>query len=69
VLLASGAIYIFYRFQLGKRLAEQEAVRLKELDEVKDRLYANITHEFRTPLTVIQGMAQQINGKYKRRPS
>jgi ligand-binding sensor domain-containing protein len=69
VLLASGAIYIFYRFQLGKRLAEQEAVRLKELDEVKDRLYANITHEFRTPLTVIQGMAQQINGKYKRRPN
>jgi signal transduction histidine kinase len=32
----------------------------------KNRLYANITHEFRTPLTVIQGMAQQINGKYQK---
>jgi ligand-binding sensor domain-containing protein len=66
VLLAGGATYYFYRFQLSKRLAEQETLRLKELDEVKNRLYANITHEFRTPLTVIQGMAQQINGKYQK---
>jgi signal transduction histidine kinase/DNA-binding response OmpR family regulator len=66
VLAAGGAIYYLYRFQLSKRLAEQESIRLKELDEVKNRLYTNITHEFRTPLTVIQGMAQQINGKYKK---
>ncbi|MCR9101837.1 MAG: ATP-binding protein [bacterium] len=66
VLLAGGAIYYFYRFQLSKRLAEEESIRLKELDEVKNRLYTNITHEFRTPLTVIQGMAQQINGKYQK---
>ncbi len=37
-----------------------EALRLKELDEVKTKLYTNITHEFRTPLTVILGMAQQV---------
>jgi len=40
-----------------------EAKRAKELDTVKTQLYTNITHEFRTPLTVILGMAQQIVNK------
>ena len=31
-----------------------------ELQEAKDRFYTNITHEFRTPLTVIQSAAQNI---------
>jgi signal transduction histidine kinase len=40
-----------------------EAKRVKELDTVKTQLYTNITHEFRTPLTVIMGMAQQVISK------
>ena len=43
-----------------EQIASAAAVRLQELDTVKTRLYTNITHEFRTPLTVILGMAQQI---------
>ena len=42
---------------------KDKADRLKELDEVKTRLYTNITHEFRTPLTVILGMADQIEAQ------
>jgi signal transduction histidine kinase/DNA-binding response OmpR family regulator/ligand-binding sensor domain-containing protein len=38
---------------------QNEAKRIKELDTAKTRLYTNITHEFRTPLTIILGMAQQ----------
>lgn len=52
----------FYRFQLHRQLALQETERLKELDAVKTKLYTNITHEFRTPLTVIMGMNKQIKG-------
>ena len=37
-----------------------EADRLKELNEFKARFYTNVTHEFRTPLTVIMGMTENI---------
>ena len=50
----------FYRFQLSKRLAVAESERLKEVNQLKNSLYTNITHEFRTPLTVILGMADSL---------
>jgi signal transduction histidine kinase/DNA-binding response OmpR family regulator len=57
VLLAIAAIiWGLYRTQLNRQLAQAEAERLRELDDFKNRLYTNITHEFRTPLTVILGM-------------
>ena len=49
-----------------KKIAEAkqaEASRLKELDEVKTKLFTNITHEFRTPLTIILGMANLVKEK------
>ena len=51
----------FYRFQLSKRLAIAESNRLKEVNQLKNSLYTNITHEFRTPLTVILGMADSLS--------
>jgi signal transduction histidine kinase/ligand-binding sensor domain-containing protein/DNA-binding response OmpR family regulator len=52
--------YFLYQFLLNRRLDKEEARRLRELDEVKTQLYTNITHEFRTPLTIIKGMNQKI---------
>ncbi|MCB0587634.1 MAG: hypothetical protein KDD06_20240, partial [Phaeodactylibacter sp.] len=53
------------QFQARLQIEHERAERLKELDQFKSRFYTNITHEFRTPLTVIKGMAEQISGQDK----
>lgn len=60
-ILVFSMLYAFYQYRINRKLEKAEAYRLKELDAVKTRLYTNITHEFRTPLTVISGMADQIS--------
>lgn len=56
-------IYLIYRFILSKKIEHQENLRLVELDNLKTKLYGNITHELRTPLTVILGMINTIKQK------
>lgn len=60
-------VYIVYRYlksrwqmQLELKLEHAETERLKKLDELKSKLYTNISHEFRTPLTLISGPIQQL---------
>jgi len=65
-IIAVGALaYILYRFQLSKKLDHAENLRLQELDEFKNRFFTNITHEFRTPLTVILGMSGKLQDEQK----
>ncbi len=72
-LLTLTILYLIYRTLLKRQelqyelqLEKSEASRLKELDSFKTKLYTNLTHEFRTPLTVIMGMADQIHAEPKR---
>ncbi|SDD65181.1 Two component regulator propeller [Pricia antarctica] len=44
-----------WRMQLDLQLKEEEARRLKKLNDLKSKLYTDISHEFRTPLTLISG--------------
>lgn len=62
-LLTAGAVYAFYRLQLKRKLEQLETLRLKELDAFKSRFFTNISHEFRTPLTVILGITEQLMDK------
>lgn len=60
LLLAGSLLFWVYRFRWRRQLERAEAERIKELDSFKSRFYTNLTHEFRTPLTLILGMAEQI---------
>ena len=45
------------------RIQEKETAHLQQLQSVRNRFYTNITHEFRTPLTIILGVAKQLMKK------
>ncbi|WCO02806.1 hybrid sensor histidine kinase/response regulator transcription factor [Psychroserpens ponticola] len=44
-----------WHMNIQLQLEQEETERLKQLDEFKTKLYTNISHEFRTPLTLISG--------------
>ena len=60
LVLLSGLIYYIFNLIIKRKLSQAETDRVVELDSFKNKFYANITHELKTPLTVIQGMAQRI---------
>lgn len=67
-------IWAFSRFQTNKirlknKLAfeHQEALRLAELDRLKTNFFSSVTHEFRTPLTLLLEPARQLLAETKDR--
>lgn len=51
------------RLENEVQFKEKAALRLAEIDEVKTRFFSNVTHEFRTPLTLILEPARRILAK------
>lgn len=53
------------KIEADKATIEKQALELSALNEEKSRFFANVTHEFRTPLSLILGAVRQVYGKKK----
>ena len=70
-LVLAVALRQLYRFQTQRWLLQQrllfeqrEAIRLAELDTFKTQFFTNISHEFRTPLTLLLGPLGDLKRKF-----
>jgi len=72
-LIAIGLFFSIRRYELNRQKIKHELEfehiekeKVQEVDKMKSRFFANISHEFRTPLTLISGPVQQlISGDFR----
>jgi len=67
-----GLLYLLRRYEVNRlnlkqslELEQVETEKLAELDIEKNKFFSNISHEFRTPLTLILGPLDRFIGKLK----
>ncbi len=67
IFLIVAGLFAIRRFQINRsklrdelKMREFEAKKLHELENLKSRFFANLSHEFRTPLLLIKGPVEQL---------
>jgi signal transduction histidine kinase/CheY-like chemotaxis protein/ligand-binding sensor domain-containing protein len=72
ILIAAALVLSFFyyrlrqiRFRQGMILQQKQTEQLKAIDEMKSRFFSNITHEFRTPLSLIISPVEKLQSEAK----
>lgn len=60
LMLMGLGIFVFIKWRTQQLLMAQETAQLRHLDHLKTKFFANISHELRTPITLILAPLSQI---------
>uniref|UniRef100_A0A832G8I5 histidine kinase n=1 Tax=Ignavibacterium album TaxID=591197 RepID=A0A832G8I5_9BACT len=67
IFVAAIGLYALRKYEMSRiklrnelKLREFESQKLHEVDQIKSRFFANLSHEFRTPLMLIKGPVEQL---------
>ncbi|MFN3872461.1 MAG: two-component regulator propeller domain-containing protein [Ignavibacterium sp.] len=67
VIIFAAGIFAIRKYEMNRiklrndlRVKEVESKKLQEVDQLKSRFFANLSHEFRTPLMLIKGPVEQL---------
>ena len=71
--LLLGGLWAIHRYEISRRqlrhqleLEHVRAEKLEEINQIKSRFFANISHEFRTPLTLLLGPVKELIDRGKK---